>query len=97
MLGRDLRPIAELQHRLVKAQLALEKDYETHRDYETRYRVVMEASRDAFVLVDVASRARARSEHRRRASFWVTIPMHWPGAPLRRNSRVAAGASSSKA
>jgi transcriptional regulator PpsR len=55
MLGRDLRPIAELQHRLVKAQLALEKDYETHRDYETRYRVVMEATRDAFALVDVAS------------------------------------------
>lgn len=55
MLGRDLRPIAELQHRLVKAQLALEKDYETHRDYETRYRVVMEAARDALVLVDVTS------------------------------------------
>ncbi len=55
MLGRDLRPIAELQHRLVKAQLALEKDYETHRDYETRYRVLMEAARDAFALVDVAS------------------------------------------
>lgn len=55
MLGRDLRPIAELQHRLVKAQLALERDYETHRDYETRYRVIMEAARDALVLVDVAS------------------------------------------
>ncbi len=55
MLGRDLRPIAELQHRLVKAQLALEKDYETHRDYETRYRVIMEAVRDALVLVDVSS------------------------------------------
>lgn len=55
MLGRDLRPIAELQHRLVKAQLALEKDYESHRDYETRYRVIMEASRDAMALVDVSS------------------------------------------
>jgi PAS domain-containing protein len=55
MLGRDLRPIAELQHRLVKAQLALEKDYETHRDYETRYRVVLEATRDAFALVDVST------------------------------------------
>ncbi|GAA5076046.1 transcriptional regulator PpsR [Roseibacterium beibuensis] len=55
MLGRDLRPIAELQHRLVKAQLALEKDYESHRDYETRYRVIMEAVRDALVLVDVES------------------------------------------
>jgi len=55
MLGRDLRPIAKLQHRLVKAQLALEKDYDTHRDYETRYRVIMEAVRDALVLVEVAT------------------------------------------
>ncbi|MBF9029298.1 transcriptional regulator PpsR [Rhodobacterales bacterium HKCCE3408] len=55
MLGRDLRPIAELQHRLVKAQLALEKDYETHRDYETRYRVVMDGAREALVIVHVGS------------------------------------------
>ncbi|MEM9755994.1 MAG: transcriptional regulator PpsR [Pseudomonadota bacterium] len=55
MLGRDLRPIAELQHRLVKAQLALEKDYESHRDFETRYRVVMEATNDPLALVQVAS------------------------------------------
>ena len=55
MLGRDLRPIAELQHRLVKAQLALEKDYESHRDFETRYRVVMEAVREPIALVQVAS------------------------------------------
>ncbi|MEM1272524.1 MAG: transcriptional regulator PpsR [Pseudomonadota bacterium] len=55
MLGRDLRPISELQHRLVKAQLALEKDYESHRDFETRYRVVMEAAREPMVLVQVNS------------------------------------------
>lgn len=55
MLGRDLRPIAELQHRLVKAQLALEKDYESHRDFETRYRVIMDAARDPMVLVQVGS------------------------------------------
>lgn len=55
MLGRDLRPVAELQHRLVKAQLALEKDYENHRDYETRYRVVMDSTRDPLVLVDASS------------------------------------------
>lgn len=51
MLGRDLRPVAELQMRLVKAQLALEKDYEAHREFETRYRVLMDATRDPFVLV----------------------------------------------
>ena len=55
MLGRDLRPVAELQQRLVNAQLALEKDYENHRDFETRFRVLMDATRDAFVLVDVHS------------------------------------------
>lgn len=55
MLGRDLRPIAELQQRLVKAQLALEKDYESRRDFETRYRVLMETSRDALVIVDAAT------------------------------------------
>ena len=52
MLGRDMRPIAELQSRLVKAQLTLEQNYEAHRDFETRYRVLMDAARDAFVLID---------------------------------------------
>lgn len=55
MLGRDLRPIAELQQRLVRAQLALEKDYESQRDFETRYRVIMESVRDALVLVDTTN------------------------------------------
>lgn len=52
MLGRDMRPIAELQTRLVKAQLTLEQNYEAHRDFETRYRVLMDSTRDAFVLID---------------------------------------------
>ena len=55
MLGRDLRPVAELQQRLVKAQLTLDKDYETSRDYEIRYRVVMDTAPDGFIVVEVAS------------------------------------------
>jgi len=51
MLGRDLRPIAEMQQQLVMAQIALERDYETQREMDTRYRVLMEATRDAIVLV----------------------------------------------
>ncbi len=51
MLGRDLRPVAEMQQQLVMAQVALERDYETHRELDTRYRVLMEATRDAVVLV----------------------------------------------
>lgn len=42
MVGRDLRPMAELQQQLVKAQLSLERDYEQQRELETRYRVLME-------------------------------------------------------
>ena len=55
MLGRDLRPIAEMQQQLVKAQLALERDYEAQREYDTRYRVLMETMHDAMVFVGLSS------------------------------------------
>lgn len=55
MLGRDLRPIAEMQQQLVMAQLALERDYESQREVDTRYRVLMEATRDAIMLVGINS------------------------------------------
>lgn len=55
MLGRDLRPIAEMQQQLVKAQMALERDYESQREYDTRFRVLMEATRDAVVFVSLGN------------------------------------------
>ncbi len=55
MLGRDLRPIAEVQQQLVAAQLALERDYESQREMDTRYRVLMEVSRDPIMLVSMSS------------------------------------------
>ncbi|OLS46393.1 transcriptional regulator PpsR [Rhodovulum sulfidophilum] len=55
MLGRDLRPIAEMQMQLIEAQMALERDYETQREYDTRYRVLSESTRDAFVFVGTKS------------------------------------------
>lgn len=55
MLGRDMRPIAEMQQQLVKAQLALERDYEASRESDTRYRVVMDATRDAMLVVSMSS------------------------------------------
>lgn len=51
MMGRDMRPIAEMQQQLVMAQIALERDYESQREMDTRYRVLMEATRDAVVLL----------------------------------------------
>jgi transcriptional regulator PpsR len=53
MLGRDLRPIAEMQQQLVKAQIALERDYEVQREHDTRFRVLMESTREAVVFVSV--------------------------------------------
>jgi transcriptional regulator PpsR len=53
MLGRDLRPIAEMQQQLVKAQIALERDYEMQREYDTRFRVLMESSREAVIFVSM--------------------------------------------
>ena len=55
MLGRDLRPVAEMQEQLVEAQLTLERDYETQRDFDTRYRVVMETTREAMVFVSLST------------------------------------------
>ncbi|MEY1557837.1 transcriptional regulator PpsR [Yoonia sp. R2331] len=55
MLGRDLRPVAEMQQQLVKAQLSLERDYEAQREYETRFRVLIENSADAILLVSLQS------------------------------------------
>ncbi|WP_177236131.1 transcriptional regulator PpsR [Albimonas pacifica] len=52
LVGRDLRPMAELQRKLVRAQLALEQDYERFREYETRYRVLLETSREALALIE---------------------------------------------
>ena len=55
MLGRDLRPVAEMQQQLVKAQLSLESDYEAQREYETRFRVLMENTSDPILLVSLQS------------------------------------------
>ena len=54
--GRDLRPISELQHRLVDAQQTLERDYVRLRHVETRYRVLFEGSSDAVLILDAPSR-----------------------------------------
>ncbi|RVT81970.1 transcriptional regulator PpsR [Rhodobacteraceae bacterium CCMM004] len=53
MLGRDLRPIAEMQQQIVQTQLALERDYELQREFDTKLRVLMEASRDPVMFVSL--------------------------------------------
>ena len=55
MLGRDLRPIAEMQQQLVKAQIALERDYETQREHDTRFQVLLANVVDAVAFVSVGA------------------------------------------
>lgn len=51
LLGRDLRPVAEMQQQLVSAQMALERDYEAHRDYEMRFRVLLDSMTDGVLMM----------------------------------------------
>ncbi|QXM25193.1 transcriptional regulator PpsR [Elioraea tepida] len=53
--GRDLRPIASLQQRLVDAQSSLERDYARLRYAETRYRLLFQMSSDPVLVVDAES------------------------------------------
>ena len=55
LLGQDLRPVAEMQQQLVSAQIALEKDYEAQREYDTRLRVLMGATSDGVLFASLAS------------------------------------------
>lgn len=54
-IGRDLRPSAALQRRLMDAQLAMERDYAKHRLLETRYRLLFQTSADPALILDLES------------------------------------------
>lgn len=54
-IGRDLRSMVALQHRLVEAQQAMEREYWRFREAETRYRHLFETSSEAVLIVDGSS------------------------------------------
>jgi transcriptional regulator PpsR len=51
MMGRDLRPLAEVQQQLVQAHRAIGRDHEAQRELETRYRVLMEENSFPLLIV----------------------------------------------
>ncbi len=55
LLGRDMQPLAEIQQRLVREQVAREREVERYRGIETCFRVVLEASETPMVLVEPES------------------------------------------
>lgn len=54
-VGRDLRPLATLQQRLIQAQQAIERDYARLRQAEMRYRLLFEMASEAILIVDSAA------------------------------------------
>ena len=55
-VGRDMRPIASLQQRLVETQQVLERDYSRLRHVETRYRLLFQVSSEAILVVEAGNR-----------------------------------------
>lgn len=55
VFGRDLRPLSQLQQRLVEVQQSMERDYSRLRQAETRYRLLFQMSGDALLVLDAES------------------------------------------
>lgn len=55
-VGRDLRPMAQLQQRLLDVQHSLERDYSRLHQAETRYRMLFSMANEAILIVDADSR-----------------------------------------
>lgn len=51
-IGTDMRLLAEMQQRLVRAQLDMEKDYRKIRDMESRYRILFHLAYEPLLVVD---------------------------------------------
>lgn len=73
MLGRDMQPVAEVQQRLLKEQLARERDHEKLRAEKTFYRIVLETSETPTVIVD-PNKGRIHDLNTAAASLLGTTP-----------------------
>ena len=54
-VGRDLRALAQLQHRLVEAQQGMEREYARIRNAEKRYRLLFQNSAEPVAIVDAVN------------------------------------------
>ncbi len=75
LLGRDMQSVSQLQRRLVETQQSMERDFVRLRHVESRYRVLLDTSREPVILVDantdkvsdanIAAQALVRDSQRR--------------------------------
>ncbi|NKE44624.1 transcriptional regulator PpsR [Roseomonas frigidaquae] len=52
VFGRDLRPLSQLQQRMVEVQQSMERDYSRLRQAETRYRLLFQMAMDPVLILD---------------------------------------------
>lgn len=55
-LGRDIRPLAELQRRVVDAQQSMEREYLRLRQAEMRYRILFHDTAEAVLIIEASTR-----------------------------------------
>ncbi len=56
VVGRDLRPISQLQQRLLDVQHSLERDFARLHQAETRYRMLFSMANEAILVIDADTR-----------------------------------------
>ena len=54
-LGRDLRPVAAMQQRLIEAQQSTEREYARLRNSETRYRALFQLVSEPILIADASN------------------------------------------
>lgn len=52
MIGKDLQEISEIQRKLVSSQLQLEKEYEKYKEFDTKYKILLNHSDEAIIIFD---------------------------------------------
>lgn len=51
-MGRDMSSLAQMQQRLISAEQAIESEYQRMRNAETRYRMLLQSTSDAILIVE---------------------------------------------
>ncbi len=60
-IGRDMRAVAAVQQRLLRAQQAMERDSLRLRQIEARYRLLFDSAHEAIIVIDATSRRLAEA------------------------------------
>ena len=99
VVGRDLRPMAAMQQRLINAQQSMERDYAKLRHAETRYRLLFQVSSEAVMIVDAASNVVLDANPAALALFDESAPQVLKSGfsgPFRRGKRTAGSNASGR-